>query len=608
MVRFLSNTSTLAEFEDPRHLERTLDTLLAGRNVQVVMLSGMLSRHAYCGHVERGIRAVGQIAAALHLRGIKLIDHHDATLLWNIVGGYRTLAERLDETIRTRDGSLPAYQLCPSNVEFRRRYFDYLRRLVLAGVDGFQIDELEFWSHGCGCRHCREAFRRDTGWTMPMNECDAAWNDPKSELRRRWQDWRKKAIANWFVALRRSLKDICPGLILSNYITNDWFCMPQPKLTASTEVQELGRVMNYLGSEMMTRSTMINGRQLFPVLRMRRGILPDASAAGWAWFYNFNWQNDYFSWAMSVMTGQLPLLSDIAPTPDMPPYRTFAATPAAMDVGRAEPVASVALLFPSYSRDWNEGADYRPELFGTAQALEALHIPYVFISDDKLAAGVRGNFRVLFLGEAQCLSDAEVAAVRSFAAAGGKVRLSVRAGTRNEFGLKRSSRAFGERASYLYYEETSHAAPFALEENWQTKRWDFDPDPLAEDAFRREVAEWASVPGAWRIDAPDKVFTAVWRESPDVYAVHFLNATGVRMKKGDKVITRPLNPAFPPIAEAMTIHAPLAGSWTVEVTSPDFQGVKAFSMSRDSDSDLVVTLPPEVVSVYSLVRIRRATE
>ena len=81
-------------------------------NGTVVLPEGMDARviTAACACVDRKIctpvvlGTVEEIAAAeakaglsLAERGIKVIDHHDATLLWNICGGFRVLAQRLEK-------------------------------------------------------------------------------------------------------------------------------------------------------------------------------------------------------------------------------------------------------------------------------------------------------------------------------------------------------------------------------------------------------------------------------------------------------------------------------------------------------------------------------
>ena len=604
MQRLLDNSVSMSEFDEPGSLDRFMDREFASKGVEVVMLSGMHSRHTYIGHLDRGVEAIRKMCDTLHRRGVKVIDHNDSTLLWNVCAGFRVMMERMDETLSSLDTGLPSWQFCASNPRFCETYYAYLRRLVEAGVDGFQIDELEFWRHGCLCCHCRDAFRLDTGWEIPLNECDAEWNNPRSELRRRWQDWRIKAITNWFVELRRRVKDLRSDLVLSMYMTNDGFYYPYPWRNASSDVQDLGRVVNYLGAEMMSRSAMREGRNLLPLAKMRTAVAPDGSAPIWTWYYNVDYPTDYFAWGLSTMVGQIPLLSAIPTPPGGARYEAFGASAAAMAIDGAEMQARVALLFPSYSRNWNEGRAfaYRSELFGTAQTLECMHIPYELISDEKLESGDLSKYRALFVGEAQCLSDREIAAVKSFAAKGGKVRLSRTAGTRDEFGLPRSQCAFGEEPG-LYYYEGFPASPFELDETWATHIWSFEPDEKAEALFRHTLTEWTEGAVDWKIDAPSKVFTSVWREKSGAFVVHLLNGTGVNMKKGDPVLSKAPNPPFPPLTSDVTIGVPQGVEGRAVAVSPDFEGVVPLASIEGRSGRRTFVVPAERLSVYTLVRI-----
>ena len=57
--------------------------------------------------------------------------------------------------------------------------------------------------NGCGCEHCRKNFHDATGCYYPVNELDKALQDDASELMRQWFNWRKSAVADWFVELRK---------------------------------------------------------------------------------------------------------------------------------------------------------------------------------------------------------------------------------------------------------------------------------------------------------------------------------------------------------------------------------------------------------------------
>lgn len=601
MKRLLANSCTLAEFDEPGSLERFLDREWKDTGAGAAMLSGMHSRHTYRGHIRRGIEAIRKMTNVLHSRGIRVVDHEDATLLWNVGAGFRVMIERIEEVERSISQGLSCWQFCPCNPTFRETYMSYLAEVAKAGVDGFQIDELDFWRHGCVCRHCRDAFRRDVGWEIPLNELDRNWTNPKSSLRRRWHDWRVKTITNWSAELRRRTKAINPNLVLSNYTTNDAFYRSLPVGIWPVNMLDQRRVLNYFGIEMMTRSVMRNGRNLFPLARAQNILSGPNLAPGWTWYYNVDWPNEYFAWALSTMVGQTPLLSGVPSSAEMPQFEKFGMSAAAMKRLGAVEVAEVVLLYSTQSRDWNEEVMFCPETLGTAQVLESMHVPYRFICDEDLGRGVPAGTKVLFIGEAQCLTDAEIGAVKAFAAHGGVVRLSTRAGTRDAFGMSRGTCPFEKGPAYVYA-DTSHGAPFELKENWWDLVWVFDPDRRAEAAFREEIAEWTSAADSWRIDAPEKVFTSVWREADGAFVIHFLNATGVNMKKGEKVVPEAPSPAFPEIEKDISICAPILGGGRAIAWSPDFSGPRPLSI-RQCEKGVRITLPRTCLKTYTLVRL-----
>jgi len=295
----------------PDDLKRHLDRMTEGRDYNIAMLSGMHSRHTYARHLARGVASIGRYADALHRRGILLFDHHDATLLWNIESGFRVFMERLGETSRCTDNALPSMQFCINNAAFKRTYFAYLRSLVEQGVDGFQLDEIRFWPHGCACAQCRNDFHRDTGWWMPLNECDVALKDPNAPLAKRLFEWRKTKTTNWLIELRRHLKDIKPDLVLNNYTTHWGLVASLPSRRESSALVDQGRVLNLFGTEVMPRNPILSARSLLPYRRANNIFTSDFNAPVWGWFYGADlWQN-YFCWGLGRLTGQISLLNEM---------------------------------------------------------------------------------------------------------------------------------------------------------------------------------------------------------------------------------------------------------------------------------------------------------
>ena len=622
--KLLANDALIGILDDPAVRKRYFDERVEGHGYTVLMGGGMHSRHTRSPRViERGLESIRFLVEETHRRGLKYFDHLDATLMWNMDLGFRHLMERLPEMIRATDDGLPSYQLCPCNPVFCEKIYAYLRRLVEAGVDGFQIDELEFWRHGCTCAACRARFFRETGWRIPANECDAAFNDPSSELRRRWAIWRIRTVTNWFVEFRRRMKDLRKDLVLNMYTTHYGFASSLPRRGGSSDLLDLGRVVNYFGTEVMSRNIMTCARCMSPY---RKAMGLPAAISGtpvWAIFYASHRYGDYFGWALANMHGQSALVGENPKLPDVPDFLRFGEKDGNMVRAGSTPIAEVALLFSEQSRDWSEGSSPIGELFGIAQELERLHVPYAMVSDRQITAKDLDGFKVLFVGSSNCLSDGEIAAIRDFARNGGTVYLSALAGTCNEIGIVRPAWAFGDlfgfRPSFggdevkgdvacgrgrMVYTSLQKGNPFFAKEVHPPAKSTFDPDPVAERAFAEELKALTRDAAYWRVKAPDKVYTMLWRERDGATVVHFLNATGCDLPAGTVSGFDAPKSAFPPFDEDIVFTVPFGGVKRVEAFSPEFTGARALPFKVQGSGRTTVRIPKDAFKAYMLVRIR----
>ena len=623
--KLLANDALVDVFADPATVRRYFDERMEGHGDTVAFAGGLHSRHTWSpAVVDAGVDAVRTLAGEAHRRGLKYFDHLDATLMWNIGCGFRQLMERLPEMIRGKDDGLPAYQMCPCNPAFCETFYAYLRRLVEAGVDGFQIDELEFWRHGCTCAACRERFFRETGWKIPANECDRAFNDVRSELRRRWAVWRVRTVTNWFVEFRRRMKDLRPDLVLNMYTTHYGFISSLPGRGGSNDLLDLGRVVNSFGTEVMSRNVMKCARCM-PPYRKAMGLPTAISGTpAWAIFYSGNRYGDYFGWALANMHGQSAIVGENPALPDVPDFLRFGERDGNMVRVGATPVAEVAVLFSEQSRDWNERCSNIGELFGIAQELERLHVPYRMVSDRGLADGGLTGCKVLFVGTSNCLSDGEVETIRAFARAGGTVYLSALAGTCDELGIARPAWAFrdvfGFDASFggeerrgdvaygkgrFVYTSRQKGDPLWAREVHPPGKGKFDPDPAAEKAFADELRELTKDAAWWRVRAPEKVYATVWRERDGATAIHFLNATGCDLPPGVASDMNAPDPAFPALGDDIVFTVPFGSVRSVTVVSPDFKGARELPFKVNSKGRTTVRLPKDALKAYAIVRIRQ---
>ena len=107
----------------------------------------------------------------------------------------------------------------------------------------------------------------------------------------------------------------------------------------------------------------------------------------------------------------------------------------------------------------------------------------------------------------------------------------------------------------------------------------------------------------WQLDAPGKVFSAVWKNSNAVY-IHLFNQTGVTINPGDKL--DPLYPAvpYPAITEDMSfvLDNVKKGAKAVAV-SPDFAG-RVELKSSWKNGKLFVQIPAKLLKTYTIVTVK----
>lgn len=658
---------TMAEWADRAELEKYMGSL-KDIGVNAVMTGGLHSRHTYPAHLERGKKMIGQIVDAAHRNEIKVIEHHEATLLWNLDQGFRILCQRLPETVRSIDDNLPSFQFCIMNDQFTRTYTEYCKDLVKLGVDGLQLDELYFFRHSCVCAACRAKFQHDTGWQIPVNELDPALTDRKHPLWKAWFEWKRIKETNWLVDLRRTLKTINPNLTLTQYTTHHGFKLSLPRDNSARDLEEYARAIDFFGTEVMTRNAFASARAVIP-FRKAFNLLHFAYRTPiWAIFYNNNWDVRYFCYALSNMNAQQPLLPYDRCPPGKSDYQTFAAHPDNMDRAHAEPLARIALLFSGRSRDWNSLASFEPELFGLAQTLEEMHVPYQVIGSASLKSEALGQFDIVSLGASGCLADEEVQAVKDYARAGGAVWLTTITGLFDAEGEPRKTWAFAEvfgfspkitplkklttledasgtrltlqkpvnyfplqgrfrPESALYIIFNQQRLPCWIEQPYGKgkmiyqplelagalyapevspgKKWQFERDDALAELLHRELRRMLGDAALWQTDAPEKVYTTLYRE-PDRLLVHFLNATGVAIKKGEVMTDRAPEVAYPALAQDISFTvSPGFPVRQVYAVSPDFAGRKELSFAVTPGGECQVALPKAMLNVYTIVILDR---
>jgi hypothetical protein len=142
-------------------------------------------------------------------------------------------------------------------------------------------------------------------------------------------------------------------------------------------------------------------------------------------------------------------------------------------------------------------------------------------------------------------------------------------------------------------------------------KWEFDLDrPLAEilmKIFRQTVGNQPL--NFESVQIPSQVICSEWQQKidgKDCTLVHFLNAMGVRMKKGDPVVYQKSLPAFPPLLKDLVFEIALPTISEAYATSPDYKGHQAVKFEKIGDGRYRVTVPKEALKAYTMVVLKQS--
>ncbi|NUM54827.1 MAG: beta-galactosidase trimerization domain-containing protein [Candidatus Hydrogenedentes bacterium] len=174
---------------------------------------------------------------------------------------------------------------------------------------------------------------------------------------------------------------------------------------------------------------------------------------------------------VTASTAAVPAMAAVDPFGDVAPFAPeFFGESTALQGGLARlwlksaPSKADIAIYTSRTSAWLNEVDNQfgvssAETEGAfASALSALGYAYDFVPAHRVEKAGFAGYRVLILPMARALSDAEVAAIRSFAAAGGCVIADIAPGAFNEHGVPRESPPLADTFG-IRYANASRAAP-----------------------------------------------------------------------------------------------------------------------------------------------------
>jgi len=438
------NSGNFDEFNTQELLERRF-TELRDKNINTIILNGFLSRHTFPNHQERIKKMIPLIVKEAHRQGIKVIDHMDLILLWNMGSGFRVLTEHPDWLQRTVADNVPGTFFCPVNPKFKQQFFDWMIQHIKAThIDGFMIDEQTFGGVSyCGCSSCRKQFHDATGLTLPMDETSPMLKNRESKLWQSWLKWRIQVLGDRVVELKELTKEINPNLTFMRYTTHYGFTSDYAPIRFGTSLTESARACDFLGTEIMSRNIYASYRSVFSYRKLKYSLREAYGSPLFGLVYSLQSPEvSYFGWSINNMNNQGSwLMNDIPENATTPVFTAFNEN---MNRQLARPITPVAMLFSTQSRDWSQDESYYVDPFGFGEAMNDLHYQYTTLIEPSLKPDKLKQYKTIILPDARCLSDTQIDILLKFADHGGKLLLTARTGMFDAIGNQRTSWPFAE--------------------------------------------------------------------------------------------------------------------------------------------------------------------
>lgn len=420
-------------------------------------------RMSFYPYWEEICACIHKIAKACHKYGLRSVEHHSATLLFNTstIPGWEHLHTELcaaredtslDSWIRIypylscnpRIGGKSALEFtqidaqtgkppenpyhcrdaCINNPDYRTAYFGHVRDLCAAGIDGIMNDDVQYFADACACPHCRKLFFEQTGQELPeAGDWEGFYGNYQNPLFIAWKRFRLQSTERFYRDLTALYDSLGLALFRPNY-SSDVLIHNQ----TAYPFERCGDLWDLIFQENSFSSII---RQSFLhyqaeavhryALAERRGV-PSMSQ-----FYPNRADTVYFSWALARSWGQLytGTYDAMDLTPLEKPLRDFEQANAAF-LDASQKRSDLAFYFSESTRDFTSGAEetmraftgkiqaayvsgYRPDMVFENDSLEELSRHKAILAAsvrmvgkdelDRLHAYVRQGGRLILTGD-----------------------------------------------------------------------------------------------------------------------------------------------------------------------------------------------------------------
>lgn len=370
-----------------------------------------------------------------------------------------------------RDGSrgyARQYQMetfCHNNPGFLNMHAKYLERLFKeVPLDGIEVDDMCDYSGltTCGCKYCRERFKKDYGHEIPAFGEREFWGDVKKPMLQ-WGNYENPAFRDW---LRMKTDVIVDHVKMIKNIVGDKPLMSCCSSTGpialngiSLDLEKMAPHLDFFMLENVgTNVKSVNWVKMDAEALNQKDIADKrGNAPAMALSYTIYEKGGYLGWALSRFWGvanwssthNQRLEEDPADAMEMEdvirPSNLWEVKHNDLKPQDGKDLVEVRVVNNKFCKDngWKgtDGLEHWDHAKAWSKKLLENNIGYRFVRYEELAdsASLRREASPLILDGVGCVSELQFKAIQSYLTAGGKAWISFPFGTHDEKGFKRTN-------------------------------------------------------------------------------------------------------------------------------------------------------------------------
>jgi hypothetical protein len=424
--------------------------------------------HYSCNHVERPRGPVEYKKLHRGQRHHVLLFHDPIAAKYAQYEGH--LFQEICE-VDLRDGGrgyAPQYQMetfCHNNPGFLDMHQKYLQRLLKeVAIDGIEVDDMCMYAGltACGCKYCRDRFKKDYGHEIPAFGEKSFWGDVTKPMPS-WGNYENPVFRDW---LRMKTDGIVDHVKMVKAVVGDKPLMSCCSSTGPIQLNMISLDLEKMAGHLdlfMLENVGTNVRCVdwtgmdAEALHQKDIALQRGNVPAMALSYTIYEKGAYLGWALSrfwgvanwASTHNQRLEEDPADAMEMEdviaPSNKWEIKNSPLDYKGAKDVVEARIVSNRYCRDngWRDEKGVEHWTKARAWSVELLknNVGYRFVRSAELedAAALSKESTPLILDGVGCVSDKQMAALKSYLTKGGVAWVSLPFGTHDDKGFKRAT-------------------------------------------------------------------------------------------------------------------------------------------------------------------------